>query len=153
MTNKQLTEKIAEFDLQAEFDEESTEFLNVIVSPEQLHPLAKYLREDPTTQFDFLFCLTAVDWKTHLMIVYHLRSTELNHQVVVKVKLTDRENPVVDTVSDIWRTADFHEREAYDLMGIRFANHPDLRRIFLDDDWLGHPLRKDYTDEVNIVEL
>ena len=73
--------------------------------------------------------------------------------MVLKVKISDRENPAVDTVSDIWKTAEFHEREVYDLFGIKFNNHPDLRRILLEEDWEGYPLRKDYKDEVNIVEL
>jgi NADH:ubiquinone oxidoreductase subunit C len=86
-------------------------------------------------------------------VVYHLRSTKLGHELVLKVKTEDRENPSFDTVCDIWRTAEFHEREIFDLLGIRFNNHPDLRRMFLDENWVGYPLRKDYSDEVNIVEL
>ena len=111
------------------------------------------LRTSEDTQFDFLFCLTTVDWLEYMTVVYHLRSTTLNHQIVLKVKIENREKPEIDTVSDIWRTAEFHEREVFDLFGIVFRNHPDLRRIFLDDDWVGYPLRKDYVDEVNIVEL
>ena len=87
------------------------------------------------------------------MVVYHLESTVHGHKMVLKVKISDRENPAVDTVSDIWKTAEFHEREVYDLFGIKFNNHPDLRRILLEEDWEGYPLRKDYKDEVNIVEL
>jgi NADH:ubiquinone oxidoreductase subunit C len=89
----------------------------------------------------------------YLEVVYHLESTTLTHQLVLKVRTDDRENGSVDTVCDIWRTAELHEREAYDLLGIRFNNHPDLRRFFLEEGWIGHPLRKDYVDEVNIVEL
>jgi NADH:ubiquinone oxidoreductase subunit C len=72
--------------------------------------------------------------------------------VVLKVKTPNRENPVLDTVSDIWKTADFLEREVYDLLGINFKNHPDMRRIFLEENFPGHPLRKDFVDEVNIIE-
>ena len=100
-----------------------------------------------------MFCLTGVDWVTHLMVVYHLESTTLRHTIVLKAKITDRENPEVETVCDIWRTAEFHEREVFDLFGVKFTNHPDLRRILLEDDWEGFPLRKDYKDEANIVEL
>ena len=89
----------------------------------------------------------------YLMVVYHLESTKQGHTIVLKVKTEDRQNPVFDTVCDIWRTAEFHEREIFDLLGIRFNNHPDLRRLFLDENWVGYPLRKDYQDEVNIVEL
>ena len=86
-------------------------------------------------------------------VVYHFNSTQLKHNVVIKAKINSREKPEIETISDIWRTAEFHEREVYDLFGIVFKNHPDLRRIFLEDDWEGYPLRKDYVDEVNIVEL
>jgi NADH:ubiquinone oxidoreductase subunit C len=91
-----------------------------------------------------------VDYGTDLGVVYHLRSTILNHVVVLKSRTSDRENPNFDTVSDIWKTADLHEREVYDLLGIKFNNHPDLRRLFLDNSW-GFPLRKDYVDDINIV--
>lgn len=153
MNNEELKTKISELTENAEFINEGTEFLNVIIPSESLHSVAESLNKNEDTKFDYLFCLTGVDWVTHLMVVYHLTSTVFNHTLVLKVKLTDRENPEVDTVSDIWKTAEFHEREAFDFFGIKFKNHPDLRRIFLDDDWNGYPLRKDYVDEVNIVEF
>jgi NADH/F420H2 dehydrogenase subunit C len=153
MNNEELKTKISELTENAEFINEGTEFLNVIIPSESLHSVAESLNKNEDTKFDYLFCLTGVDWVTHLMVVYHLTSTVFNHTLVLKVKLTDRENPEVDTVSDIWNTAEFHEREAFDFFGIKFKNHPDLRRIFLDDDWNGYPLRKDYVDEVNIVEF
>ena len=86
-------------------------------------------------------------------MVYHLRSTQHRHDFVVKVKL-DRENPVVDTVSDRWRTAEFHEREVYELFGVQFQGHPDLRLLILPDGWEGkNPLRKDFDDPVNMIKL
>ena len=85
--------------------------------------------------------------------MYHLTSTRLHHSLELKVKTDDREHPSFDTISDIWKTAEFFEREVWDLFGIRFTDHPDMRRFFLEEDWVGYPLRKDYTDEVNIVEL
>ena len=115
-----------------------------------MHSLAKQLRDDKEAQFDFLFCLSGVDWGQDLGVVYHLRSTIYEHVVVIKTRTSDREHPQFDSVSDIWKTADFHEREAFDLLGIRFTNHPDLRRLFLDSSW-GFPLRKDYVDDINIV--
>ena len=133
--------------------EESKQFPTFIIPAEKLHNAAISLKNGEDTAFDYLFCQTGVDMIKYLMVVYHLESTKYGHAIVLKVKTEDRENPVFDTVSDIWRTAEFHEREIYDLMGIRFANHPDMRRIFLDESWVGHPLRKDYIDEVNIVEL
>ena len=128
-------------------------WLHTQVSPEQWRTLAPHLKNDPALRLDFLFCLTGVDWKTHLSVVYHLRSTELEHTLVVKVKLEDREHPELLSVWNLWRTAEFHERETYDLFGIRFMDHPDLRRLFMTDDWKGWPLRKDYVDEVNMIKL
>ena len=129
---------------------EGKQYLEVTVLPAGLHELAKTLREKEETQFDFLFCLTGVDYGTDLGVIYHLRSSVLEHMVVLKTRTSDRENPMLDSVTDIWQTADFHEREVYDLLGIKFRNHPDLRRLFLDNSW-GFPLRKDYVDDVNIV--
>lgn len=129
---------------------EGNQYIEVTVPPSKLHSLAKHLRDDKEAQFDFLFCLSGVDWGQDLGVVYHLRSTIYEHVVVIKTRTSDREHPQFDSVSDIWKTADFHEREAFDLLGIRFANHPDLRRLFLDSSW-GFPLRKDYVDDINIV--
>jgi NADH-quinone oxidoreductase subunit C len=129
---------------------EGKQFTEVTVPPSKLHGLAKLLREKQETAFDFLFCLTGVDYGQELGVVYHLRSTRFGHTVVLKTRTADRDNPQFDSVSDIWKTADFHEREVFDLMGIRFNNHPDLRRLFLDSSW-GFPLRKDYVDDINIV--
>jgi NADH:ubiquinone oxidoreductase subunit C len=129
---------------------EGTQYLEVTVPPASLHQLAKQLREREETQFDFLFCLSGVDYGADLGVVYHMRSTKLEHVVVMKTRTSDRENPVIDTVCDIWQTAEFHEREVFDLLGIKFNNHPDLRRLFLDSSW-GFPLRKDYVDDINIV--
>jgi NADH:ubiquinone oxidoreductase subunit C len=86
-------------------------------------------------------------------MVYHLESLSLNQILVVKAKINDRENPMIDSVCSIWKTAEFHEREAYDLFGVRFNNHPDLRRLFLTEEWVGWPLRKDYEDPINMIKL
>jgi NADH:ubiquinone oxidoreductase subunit C len=115
-------------------------------------PLAQNLRNHTDLWFDYLFCLTCIDWKTHLTMVYHLSSTRHRHTIVVKSKL-NREAPEIETVCDIWRTAEFHEREVYELFGVRFLNHPDLRRLILPDEWEGWPLRKDYEDPVNMIRL
>ena len=87
------------------------------------------------------------------MMVYHLRSTSHGHEMVLKAKIEDRENPRVDTLCDIWRTAEWHEREVFDLFGVDFTDHPDLRRLLLSDDWEGYPLRKDYVDPTNMIGL
>jgi NADH:ubiquinone oxidoreductase subunit C len=129
---------------------EGRQFAEVTLTPEKLHDTAKELRENSAVLFDFLFCLTGVDYGKDLGVVYHLRSTKFDHTVVLKTKTTDRSNPELDSVTDIWKTADYHEREVYDLLGIKFRNHPDLRRLFLGKSW-GFPLRKDYVDDINIV--
>jgi NADH-quinone oxidoreductase subunit C len=132
--------------------EEGGEWLAVIVDPSVWDAVARQLRSTGGLDFDFLFCVTAVDWRTHLTMVYHLTSTIHRHTLVVKIKL-EPVNPEVHTVSGIWRTAEFHEREAYDLFGVVFTGHPDLRRLFMTDDWKGWPLRKDYEDPVNMIKL
>jgi NADH:ubiquinone oxidoreductase subunit C len=133
--------------------EESKQYPTFIIPADKLRSAARTLRDGEDTAFDYLFCQSGTDMVKYLMVVYHLESTKHGHAIVLKVKTENRENPAIDTVCDLWRTAEFHEREIYDMLGIRFTNHPDMRRIFLDESWVGYPLRKDYTDEVNIVEL
>jgi len=150
MTNEELKTFISAHTPEVTFEE--TQFLNAIIPSEKIHSLAKHLRENPSGEFDYLLCLGAVDWKDHFMIVYHLSCRKHRYMLVLKAKITDRNNAEIHTVSDIWKTAEFHEREVYDLFGIKFINHPDLRRLFLDDTW-GFPLRKDYEDDITIVSL
>ncbi len=133
--------------------QQGVQFLQVTVPSDRARSLLQDLRHHPESPFDFLFCLTGVDYPPdHMMVVYHLKSTATARQLVVKARIPTRENPETDTVCDIWRTAEFHEREVYDLFGIVFHNHPDLRRLLLTDDWVGYPLRKDYSDPVNMIE-
>jgi NADH:ubiquinone oxidoreductase subunit C len=111
------------------------------------------LRNDPVLNMDYLFCLTCVDWKTHLTMVYHFTSTVHRQPLVVKVNL-DRNKPEIETVSHIWRTAEFNEREAYEMFGVNFLNHPDLRLLILPDGWEGkNPMRKDFEDPINMIRL
>ena len=147
-----MKERILSLVPDAEF-QENKQFLTFVIPPAKMHELAVALKTEADLAFDYLFCLSGVDMVKYLEVVYHLESTVHGHQLVLKARTADRENGALDTVCDIWRTAELHEREVYDLMGIRFTNHPDLRRFFLEEGWIGHPLRKDYTDEVNIVEL
>lgn len=149
MNNIELEEFIKSLDKDLEI-KGSGQFTEVTVPPSKLHSLAIQLREAAEVQFDFLFCLTGVDYGQDLGVVYHLRSTVFDHVVVLKTRTSDRLNPQFDSLAGIWKTADFHEREVFDLFGIRFINHPDLRRLFLDNSW-GFPLRKDYADDINIV--
>lgn len=134
-----------------EFTEEGSQFLNIRVQPEGLHQLMTQLKNNSETNFDYLFCLTGVDWGIELGVVYHLESTVHRHIIVVKVKTEDRENPVFDSVYELWKTAELHEREVFDFFGIKFNNHPNLKRIFLTEDWDGFPLRKDYVDHINMI--
>jgi NADH-quinone oxidoreductase subunit C len=117
----------------------------IVVEASAIHAVGTYLRHDRDMQFDSLMCLSGVDYgpEKSLGAVYNLHSTTLRHKITLKVEVP-RHDGVVPTVSDIWHTAEWHEREAYDLFGMRFENHPDHRRILLPDDWEGHPLLKDY---------
>lgn len=133
--------------------EEGGEWINLFVEPADFRALMEQLRRDEQLGFDYLFCLTCVDFKTHLTMVYHLSSTRYRYNIVVKSKL-EREQPEIETVCDIWRTAAFHEREVYELFGVKFLNHPDLRLLILPEGWEGkNPLRKDFEDEVNMIKL
>jgi len=116
----------------------------VIVNAEKINAVCLFLRDEDSLQFDSLSCLSGVDYdKDNVASVYHLYSYVHNHKLTLKV-IVAKSNPVVPTVTDIWATADWHERESYDMMGIIYENHPDLRRILCPDDWIGYPLRKDY---------
>lgn len=133
--------------------EEGGDFLNINAEAEDWLPFAEQLRNDEALFFDYLFCLTCIDWNTHLTMVYHLTSTKFRHNIVVKIKL-DRTNPEIESVSKIWRTADFHEREVYEMFGVNFLNHPDLRLLILPDGWEGkNPMRKDFEDPINMIKL
>ena len=152
MTNEQLKEKLLQVFSNAVLSE-TTQYVVMTVQPDQLHQVVTTLKENEELHFDFLFCQSGTDIKEALGVTYFLESTDLGHHLVVKVSTANRENPVLDTVCDIWQTANFNEREIYDMYGITFRNHPDMRRMFLDEeDWVGYPLRKDYVDEVNIIE-
>lgn len=152
MNKEELKIKVTVLLPTATFDE-AGEWLNIYIEPGNWLSLAQQLRIDPELHFDFLFCLTCIDWKTHLIMVYHLSSTTFHHNIVIKAKL-DRNNPEIETVSNIWRTADFHEREVYEMFGVNFINHPDLRLLILPDGWEGkNPMRKDFEDPVNMIRL
>lgn len=126
------------------------QFTEVTVPPSELHSLASLLKEKKETSFDFLVCITGVDYGHDLGVIYHLRSTKYGNTIVLRSSTSDREKPVFDSVTDIWKSADLHEREAFDLLGIKFTNHPDLRRLFLKST-SGFPLRRDYIDDDNIT--
>jgi NADH-quinone oxidoreductase subunit C len=151
MSKEELKSKLDEIVISPEY-EEGSEWTTVAFESRYWNSIALQLRHTEGLDLNYLFCLTCVDWKNHLTMVYHLTSTIHRHTVVLKSKL-DRINPEIESVSGIWRTAEFHEREVYDLFGVKFLHHPDLRRLFMTEEWKGWPLRKDYEDPVNMIKL
>jgi NADH-quinone oxidoreductase subunit C len=117
------------------------------VEPARIAEVCAFVRTDAALRFDCLSNLTGVDYpkQGHIQIVYHLFSYALRHDFVLKVD-ANRDDPRVASVSSVWATADWHEREAFDLLGVHFDGHPDLRRILMPEDWPGHPLRKDFVE-------
>ena len=117
------------------------------VDAPRIAEVCRFLRTEPALRFDCLSNLSGVDYPKlgHIQIVYHLLSYPLRHTFVLKVNAT-RDDPVVVTVSDVWSAADWQEREVFDLLGVTFTGHPDLRRILMPEDWPGHPLRKDFVE-------
>jgi NADH-quinone oxidoreductase subunit C len=110
---------------------------------EAISKVALMLRDDPQLAFDCLMCITGVDKPTELQAVYHLYSMKHDHRVALRCAVS-KEDATIPSVTPVWAAADWHEREAFDMIGITFSGHPDHRRILTDDDWVGHPLRKDY---------
>ena len=127
----------------AEFRGETT----ITVKPGRIVDICKALRDAPQTSFRYLSMIAAMDYlprSPRFGVVYTLYSHRNHNRVTLKTLLADDNSPAIDSVVPVWTTANWHEREAYDLMGIRFRGHPDLRRILMPNDWVGHPLRKDY---------
>ena len=118
----------------------------LVVRPEAIPAVANFLRDDPALAFDFLSSLTAVDYLDYFEVVYHLTSLSHNHAAVLKTRTYGRTAPAVPSVVSVWRGAEFQEREAWDLLGVRFEGHPDLRRILMWEGFPGHPLRKDFME-------
>lgn len=124
---------------------EEGECLQVNVPEKDWRKLAEALKNDKALDYDVLSAVVGMDWKDSFGVMYYFTATARNWEMLcVKVSVTDRENPMIHTVSDLWKVANFQEREVYDFYGIKFINHPDMRRFFLRNDWKGHPLRKDY---------
>jgi NADH-quinone oxidoreductase subunit C len=117
------------------------------VEPYEIEEVCKYLKTNKKLHFDYLECITGTDFPdvAQIQVVYHVYSYAKKHRIVLKCFL-DREDPALPTVCNVWRTADWQERECFDLLGVLFDGHPDLRRLLLPDDWEGHPLRKDYEE-------
>ena len=117
------------------------------VAPGGLAELCRFLRDDPGLRFEALSSLSGVDYRAEgqIEVVYHLYSYTHRHWVVLKVR-TARDEPLLPSVESVWKAANWHEREVYDLLGVTFAGHPDLRRLLMPEDWVGHPLRKDFVE-------
>jgi NADH-quinone oxidoreductase subunit C len=120
------------------------------VAPAQIEKVCERLRDDPDFACDYLECVTGVDYPSEkkIAVIYHVNSYTLKHRVVLKCYV-DREAPALPTVVNVWSTANWQERECFDLLGVLFEGHPDLRRLLLPDDWEGHPLRKDYAEKAD----
>jgi len=114
--------------------------------------IAKLLHDDESLQFDFLTCVTGIDYEEHMEVVYNFYSTPLDQYLYVKVN-TNREEPTVMSADPVWKSADYMERETFDLLGIDFPGHWQLKRILLEDDWEGYPLRKDYITDKKALGL
>jgi len=117
---------------------------SLVVNSEFLLKVATFLKDTPDLNFNYLTAITAVDYYDYFEVVYRLTSMERNHSLVVKTRCYERVNPALPSVVGLWRGADLQEREIYDLMGISFDGHPNLKRLFLWQGFKGHPLRKDY---------
>ncbi len=116
----------------------------VLVKGESLFEVAEYLKNSPEFDFDYLNAITAVDYYDYFEVIYQLTSLTYNHSLVLKTRCYGRDNAILPSVVGLWRGADYQEREIYDLMGIGFEGHPNLKRIVLWDGFEGHPQRKDY---------
>ncbi|MBO5267205.1 MAG: NADH-quinone oxidoreductase subunit D [Muribaculaceae bacterium] len=150
-----IQEKIAKLFPAATFENDNSGILQITVADEQWHELAKNLRDDPDTAMDYLVTIVGMDWVEKLGCIYYLMSTRHNTMCSVKVAVTDRDKPYIHSVADLWRIAEIYEREVYDFYGIVFINNPDMRRLFLNIDWVGYPLRKDYDEDpaINPVSI
>lgn len=128
---------------------------SITIKRDKSKEILKFLKNDESLDFDYLIDVTAVDYKDvrqpRFNVVYHLMSVKFRHRIRIKVEVPE-EDCWIETVSDLWATANWHERECFDMFGIEFRGHPDLRRILLPEDWEGHPLRKDYPVQSDLGE-
>lgn len=144
MTVQEITQKIKE-KFPDSVVEEKLDMLEpfIVVKTENIFAVCKFLKDDAELVMDSLMCLTSIDTKTDFEVAYSLFSYAKRHRITLKVRVP-RDNARVPSVESLWKTANWHEREAYDLMGIVFTGHPNLTRILCPEDWVGYPLRKDY---------
>jgi NADH-quinone oxidoreductase subunit C len=120
--------------------------LNVVLKPEDITEICRFLKNDADLKYNFLSCITAADYlgirDKRFEVVYILFSIENHYRIILKVRIN--ENEEIPSLTSLWNAANWQEREVYDMFGIKFAGHPNLKRILMDDDWVGHPQRKDF---------
>jgi len=143
---------LAEEKLKKEYSDRVAEFitfrgdLNIILKPQDIPEICRFLKTDPDLKFNFLSCITAADYldlrPKRFEVVYILFSIPNNERIIVKTRVDENED--IPTLTSVWSTANWQEREVYDMFGIKFSGHPNLKRILMDDDWIGHPQRKDF---------
>lgn len=148
-----LQEKIAGLFPSATFEQEGDGKLRIVIPHDKLHSLVKDFRDNH--RFDYLITIVGMDWKTSLGCIYYLTSSVSSEVIAVKTSTDDRDKPMLPSIADLYRIAEFYEREVYDFFGIIFVGNPDMRRLFLNIDWKGFPLRKDYdaNPELNPVSI
>jgi NADH-quinone oxidoreductase subunit C len=120
--------------------------LNIVIKPEDLVEICRFLKTDSDIRLNFLSCITAADYlgsrDKRFEVIYILFSIPFHHRLIIKIRIN--ENEEIPTLTSLWNTANWQEREVYDMFGLKFAGHPNLKRILMDDDWIGHPQRKDF---------
>lgn len=141
LSSKEIAKRIEEKFPEA-ISESADKYL--LVKDDSIYAICAFLKETPDLDFNYLNYITAVDYYDYFEVIYQLTSIEKNHTLVLKTRCYNRENPAIPSVYNLWQGADFQEREIYDLMGVKFEGHPNMKRIFLWDGFEGHPLRKDY---------
>ncbi len=147
MTNSELKNKLENIIEGISFSNEEGEILSVEIPKEALRDFLIKIRDNEETAFDYMFALTGVDFGEELGVIYHFESTKYRHIIQITVKAEGRENPVIDSIHDIFPAAYYNEMEAHEFFGIKFNGHPDLKHLFLPEDWdKGYPMRKDYED-------
>ncbi len=140
----QTLKKLKSLNINCEWQKSDTnETSIIIVDANHICKIIEFFKTQSDVKFDILLSVSSVDFPEHFEVSYHLLDSTFKNQIIIKASLS-KENPTIESIANIYSAANWHERENYDLMGIKFKNHPDLKRILLTDDWQGHPLRKDY---------
>ncbi len=147
MTNLEIKNKIEALQSGLTFSSEDTDFLCIEVPKELLKEFLSNIKNNEDLSFDYLFALSGIDFGEDLGVIYHLESSKYKHLIQITVKTSDREDPSIDSIHEIYPAAYFNEMEAHEFFGIKFKGHPDLKNLFLPENWdKGFPMRKDYTD-------